>query len=84
MNAKQTKILQAIFIKPTPSNIAWKDLENLMLGLGAKIKEGKGSAGAFILHRKIFPFHRPHPQKEAKRYQIEDLRRFLTELEIQQ
>jgi hypothetical protein len=35
------------------------------------------------LHRKIFPFHRPHPQKETKPYQIEDLRKFLTELEIQ-
>jgi hypothetical protein len=81
MNAKQKKVLQAIFTKPTLSTIAWKEIENLMSALGAKVKEGKGSAGAFILHRKIFPFHRPHPQKEAKRYQVEDLRKFLLELE---
>jgi hypothetical protein len=79
MNAKQRKTLQAIFIKPTLSSIAWKDIENLMIALGAKVKEGKGSAGVFILNRKIFPFHRPHPQKEAKRYQIEGLRKFLSE-----
>ena len=83
VNAKQGKTLQAIFTKPTLSNIAWKDIENLMLALGAKIKEGKGSAGVFILEQKIFPFHRPHPQKEAKRYQVEDLRKFLTELQVQ-
>lgn len=82
MNGKQKKTLQAIFTKPTLASIAWKDIENLMLAFGAKIKEGKGSAGVFILNRKIFPFHRPHPQKEAKRYQVEDLRKFLLEMGV--
>ena len=82
MNAKQKKILQLIFKKPTASTIAWKDIENLMTSLGAKIKEGKGSAGVFILQEKIFPFHRPHPQKEAKRYQVDDLRSFLSQMGI--
>ena len=82
MNAKHKKILQLVFTKPTLNTIAWKDIENLMASLGAKIREGKGSAGVFILNNKIFPFHRPHPQKEAKRYQVEDLRKFLTEMGI--
>ena len=50
-----------------------------MIDLGAKVREGKGSAGVFIYQKSIFPFHRPHPQKEAKRYQINLLRKFLTE-----
>ena len=33
MNAKQKKILQVIFTRPTSSNIAWKDIENLMVEL---------------------------------------------------
>ena len=82
MNAKQQKTLQLIFTKPTSNNIAWKDIENLMISLGGKIREGKGSAGVFILNNKIFPFHKPHPQKEAKRYQVDDLRKFLTEMGI--
>jgi len=82
MNAKQSKILQLIYTRPTLSTIGWKDIENLMASLGAKIREGKGSAGVFILNNKVFPFHKPHPQKEAKRYQIDDLRKFLSELEI--
>ncbi len=77
MNSKQRKTLEAIFAKPTLSNIAWTDIEKLMLRLGAKVREGKGSAGVFIYKGTIFPFHRPHPQKQAKKYQAEDLRRFL-------
>jgi hypothetical protein len=77
MNAKQQNILKSIFDKPTRSNILWKDVEKLITSLGGKVREGKGSAGVFIFEGKIFPFHRPHPQKEAKRYQIDDLRKFL-------
>ena len=82
MNAKQKKVLQLIFTRPTSNNIAWKDIENLMISLGAKIREGKGSAGVFIFNNKVFPFHKPHPQKEAKRYQVDDLRKFLSEMGI--
>ena len=57
MNAKQYKVLQAIFTKPTLSNIPWNDIEALMVSVGARIKEGKGSAGVFILNKENFPFH---------------------------
>lgn len=77
MNSKQRRILEGIFSFPTRSNIDWNDIEKLMLSLGAKVREGKGSAGVFIFNNKIFPFHRPHPQKEAKKYQVEALRKFL-------
>ena len=79
MNSKQSKTLKNIFFQPTKSNINWEDIEKFMLSIGAQIKEGKGSAGVFILKSKIFPFHRPHPQKEAKKYQIQNLRKFLIE-----
>lgn len=79
MNSKNRSTLAAINEQPTRRNILWKDIEALMFSIGATIKEGKGSAGVFILNKRIFPFHRPHPQKEAKKYQIEDIRRFLEE-----
>jgi hypothetical protein len=82
MNKKQNKVLEDIFVKPTKSNIKWSDIEKLMISLGSEIREGKGSAGVFIIHNKIFPFHRPHPQKEAKRYQIDDLRKFLKNIGV--
>lgn len=72
-------MLKDIFSKPTKNNIKWYDIEKLMISLGAIIKEGKGSTGVFVFKGRIFPFHRPHSQKEAKKYQVEDLRKFLTE-----
>jgi len=79
MNSKQSKTLKNIFSQPTKSNINWEDIEKFMLSIGANIKEGNGSADVFILKNKVFPFHRPHPQKEAKKYQIQNLRKFLIE-----
>ena len=78
MNNKSKKILKEIYSNPIKANILWANIEKLMKDLGAKIREGKGSAGVFIYNKSIFPFHRPHPQKEAKRYQIKLLRKFLT------
>lgn len=79
MNNKNTKVLKSIFENPVKANILWSDIEKMMEDLGAKVREGKGSAGVFVFKGSIFPFHRPHPQKEAKRYQVRLLRKFLTQ-----
>ncbi|MBE2236179.1 MAG: type II toxin-antitoxin system HicA family toxin [Caldilineaceae bacterium] len=39
--------------------------------------EGSGSRVAFVLQGKRADFHRPHPGKEAKRYQVRAMREFL-------
>jgi hypothetical protein len=78
MNSKQTKILKDIFSEPPPS-IKWEDIEKLMVALGARIREGKGSGATFIFNGDGYSFHRPHPQKEAKGYQIRSVKKFLTE-----
>jgi hypothetical protein len=39
--------------------------------------EGRGSRVRFAFGDKIVSFHRPHPQKEAKPYQVEAAREFL-------
>ncbi len=44
--------------------------------------EGDGSRVRFEKDRLVASFHRPHPVKEAKRYQIRDARDYLTELGI--
>ena len=49
--------------------------------MGAKIKEGRGSRVAFIFQNGTkWEEHRPHPQKEAKKYQVESARRVLQKL----
>lgn len=65
MKAKHKKILEAIFYKPTLSNIEWKEIEALLLALGAEITEGSGSRIRIKLNNVRAVFHRLHSQKET-------------------
>ncbi len=83
MNSKQRKTLEAIFSSPIPANIEWKKIESLFLALGATIIEGSVSRVSFILNDEKGDFHRPHPGKEAKRYQVKNAQKFLTQAGVQ-
>jgi hypothetical protein len=69
--------LNAIFSQPAPPNLEWRRIESLFIALGAKTIEGNGSRVRFELNGVIGTFHRPHPAKEAKPYQVRDARQFL-------
>ncbi len=83
MKAAHQRTLTAIFATPTPSNLAWREVESLFIALGAQVIEGRGSRVRFELNSVIATFHRPHPQKEAKPYQVRDARTFLIQAGIQ-
>ncbi len=77
VNRKHQKTLQAIFNLPTSASIKFADIEKLLAALGATASEGNGSRLAFVIgDHKLF-VHRPHPSKEAKKYQTELVREFL-------
>lgn len=67
----------AIFAKPAPNTIEWARIESLFVAAGAKVIEGNGSRVRFELNGVVATFHRPHPDKEAKAYQVRDARAFL-------
>lgn len=77
MNKAQRRTLEAIFSQPVPATLKWQRIESLFLALGAQIIEGDGSRVRFLLNGVIAIFHRPHPAKEAKPYQVRDARAFL-------
>ena len=78
MNSTQRKTLAAIFSQPIPATIEWRRIEALLLALGATLIEGNGSRVSFILNNEKADFHRPHPDKNAKRYQVQNARDFLS------
>jgi hypothetical protein len=82
MNRRHQKTLNTIFKTPVPATLEWKEIEALFIALGAIVIEGSGSRVRFELNGVIATFHRPHPQKEAKPYQVRDARRFLEEVGI--
>lgn len=90
MNRKHQQTLEAIFSKPTKATVAFRDIEALLLALGCELTEGAGSRVRFDKEvvqtdkegkpkatKVAFLAHRPHPGKEAKRYQVEQVREYI-------
>lgn len=82
MNGKHRKTLAAVFAEPVPATIEWSAIEALLVAAGCRIVEGSGSRVKFERDGLIASFHRPHPAKEAKRYQVRDAREYLEKLGI--
>ncbi len=82
MKAKHRRTLEAIFSTPTRGGIVFSDIEGLIRALGGEVREGEGSRVVFELKGSHKYLHRPHPGKEAKKYQIEELREWFDKLEV--
>lgn len=82
MNKAQQKTLLALFSIPTPRSLDWRKVESLLVAMGAKVIEGSGSRVRFELNGIVATFHRPHPGKEAKPYQVRDAKEFLLQAGI--
>ena len=82
VTTKRRKTLRALFAAPTRASIAFADIERLIVALGGEVRTGAGSRVVFELRGKRTYLHRPHPGREAKKYQVEEVREFLRSLEI--
>ncbi len=83
MNSKQKRTLAAIFKDPVTASMVWKEIESLLISAGADVIEGNGSRVRFHKDGIIATFHRPHPKKEAKPYQVRDARTFLKQMGVE-
>jgi hypothetical protein len=77
VNSRQKRTLETLFAESAPKNLEWSAIESLLVALGATVVEGRGSRVRFALNGAVATFHRPHPSKDAKPYQIRDARAFL-------
>ena len=82
MKAKHRRILEAIFSRPTRGGVAFSDIEGLIRALGGEVRQGEGSRVVFELKGSRSYLHHPHPGKEAKKYQVEELREWFDKLEV--
>jgi len=82
MNSKHRKILQMVCRDPVPAMVVWADIEWLLVSVGCRLIEGRGSRVRFVFGDEIETFHRPHPAKEAKRYQVPAAREFLARIGV--
>lgn len=77
VNAQHRKTLAAIFARPTSASILFTDMESLVKALGGSVHEREGSRVKIAIKGEQWRCHRPHPGKEAKRYQVEQMRELL-------
>jgi len=77
VRTKHRKTLQAIFARPTSPAVVFSDIEALVVALGGSVTAREGSRVKITLQSEHWYCHRPHPGKEAKRYQVEEARELL-------
>lgn len=82
MNRKHRKTLEVLFTKPTTGTLEWARVEALLMAVGCQVIEGRGSRVRFVHGTTVASFHRPHPAKEAKPYQVEEARAFLEQIGV--
>jgi len=82
MNSKHRKTLEAVFKDPVSGTLEWAAVEGLLIAAGCSVIEGNGSRVRFDRDGEVETFHRPHPAKEAKRYQVRAARAYLIRLGI--
>jgi hypothetical protein len=82
MNSKHRRTLEAIFADPVSGTLEWSAIEGLLVAMGCELVEGRGSRVRFVKGPVVAGFHRPHPAKEAKRYQVRDAREFLSQIGV--
>ena len=82
MNNKHAKTLAAIFRSPISGTMEWVAIKALLVAVGCKVIEGRGSRVRFNRGGVVATFHRPHPAKVAKHYQVRDARTYLTQLGV--
>jgi hypothetical protein len=79
ISARHRKTLAAIFSDPVSGTIKWRDVEAMLVALGAEISEGSGSRIRFTLNRRMVLVHRPHPSPNTKRHTVRSIGEFLLE-----
>jgi HicA toxin of bacterial toxin-antitoxin, len=82
LRSKHQRTIDAIFSNPIRSDIIWKDVEQMLISLGAEIREGHGSRVRIVLNKQRAVFHRPHPGKEMNKGAVRSLRLFLMNAEV--
>lgn len=83
MKRKSLKTLSLIFSRPVSGSIKWRDIESLLVDLGADVSEREGSRIGVKLFGEVRVFHRPHPSPDTDKGAVESIRKWLKDNEVQ-
>ena len=82
MSKKHQKVLSSIFSDHLSSNIHWKEIESLLIHLGAEFREGSGASLVITLNGVEFSMHRGHHNSTMSKTSLHKLKKFLESVNI--
>lgn len=82
MSKKHEKVLSAIFSDHPSSNIHWKEIESLLIHLGAEFREGSGASVVAIINGVEFSMHRCHHNTTMSKKSLHQLKKFLESVNV--
>ena len=77
MKRKRQRVIDLIFSRTTSANIQWRDIESLLIELGAEVEERAGSRVSVFLFEEVRVFHRPHPSPDTDKGAVASIRKWL-------
>ena len=77
MSQKHERILQSIMQEPVSGNVHWREVESLLIHLGAVIEPGHGARLKIMLNGVEGTLHRPHHSGVCSKQDIRHLRDYL-------
>lgn len=77
MSNKHRNVLQLIFHEQVSSNVQWREVESLLLHLGANVEPSHGARFRITLNKHEFFVHHPHHSNEFGKQEIKHLRECL-------
>lgn len=82
MSQKHKRILNAILKEPVSGNLHWKELESLLVHLGARIEPGHGARMRIELNGVQGTLHRPHHSGVCSKHDVRHLRDYLLQVGV--
>jgi hypothetical protein len=77
MSHKHSNLLRTIFQDPVSGNIHWREIESLLVHLGATVEPAHGTRLRVVLNKVEGFFHHPHHGSTCTKQDIKQLREYL-------
>ena len=77
MRSRHRQTLARVYVRPTPADIRWAEIEAMLLACGVAVTQRAGSRVVLAKNHERVVVHRPHPRPQTSRATVRDIAAFL-------
>jgi hypothetical protein len=82
MSHKHEHLLHTLFQDPVSGNVHWREIESLLIHLGAEVEPLSGARIKVMLNKVEGILHRPHHSSVCGRQEIKHIREYLASARV--